>query len=450
MTGPISQGASAATPSSSVYRKYVLAILTLVYTLNALDQNLVSLLLQPIKLELHLSDSQLGLLTGISFAFFYATIGVPIARCSDRGNRVNIASAAMALWGVTVMCCYFVGNFRQLVIARIAAAIGESGGMPPTYSLVGDYFASGIARTRAMTVYMLAGPLSVLISFAVGGWLNVHYGWRSAFVLMGAPGLVIALVLKLTVREPRTLATGRTSDRSTRPPPPMMEVLDALRNGKSTRHLTVALILLYTMGAGLSQWYAAFLIRSHRMDTAELGAWLGAIFGLAGVAGVLLGGHVANRWFAYNEAGQMRSSGAAIALLAPALVLFLFAPEKHQALIALIPIAVACNFFFGPTFALLQRLVIDEMRATAVAVVMLLFNLIGMGIGPMLVGLLSDFLKPSCGEESLRYAMLSMSLLALWAAYHFWQVADAIRADLDAVITQSANTVHATRTEAHV
>src|SRR6266852_4948977 len=154
---------------SNAYKRYVLGTLTLVYTLNFMDRGLIMLLLQPIKEDLHLSDTQLGFLTGIAFALFYATLGLPIARWADRGNRATITSVAIALWGVTVMLCLFVGNFVQLVFARVAAAVGESGCMPPTYSLVGDYFPTSAERTRAMSVYMLANPLSTLGSFVVGG-----------------------------------------------------------------------------------------------------------------------------------------------------------------------------------------------------------------------------------------------------------------------------------------
>src|ERR1700733_313850 len=170
---------------SEAYKRYVLGALTFVYALNYLDRGLILLLLQPIKDDLHLSDTQLGFLTGIAFGLFYATLGVPIARWSDRGNRVTITSMAIALWGMTVMSCLFVSNFAQLLAARVAAAVGESGCMPPTYSLIGDYFPAATERTRAMAIYMLAGPLAAIVSFVLGGWLNELYGWRVTFFVMG-------------------------------------------------------------------------------------------------------------------------------------------------------------------------------------------------------------------------------------------------------------------------
>jgi predicted MFS family arabinose efflux permease len=418
---------------SEAYKRYALGAVTAVYTLNLLDRGLMSLLLQPIKQDLQLSDTQLGFLTGIAFGLFYATLGLPVARWADRGNRVTITSIAIGLWGLTVMACMFVTSYAQLVLARIAAAVGESGCKPPTYSLVGDYFPGPTERPRAIAVYMLAGPLASILSFMLGGWLNERYGWRHTFFLMGIPALLLAVVVKMTVVEPR--ARQASTHDSHRALPRMADVLRALWCQRSTRHLIIALILLFTMGMGLAPWYAAFMMRSHGMGTAELGTWLGLIFGLGGVAGVSLGGYVTSRWFAHDEGDQMRMSAAMVAAVVPFFVAFLLLPQKHQALLALIPLVIVCTFYLGPTYALMQRLVADEMRATTLAVVMLLANLIGMGAGPQIVGILSDLLAPVAGTESLRYAMVTMSFVALWAAYHFWQVGLTVKADLAAITT---------------
>jgi MFS family permease len=411
------------------YRHYVLAMLTLVFTLNYLDQGLVSLLLQPIKEDLHISDTQLGFLTGIAFAAFYATLGVPVARWADRGNRPTITSVAIALWGVTVMLCVFVTNFVQLLGARMAAAVGEAGCMPPTYSLLGDYFPGSAQRVRAMSIYWLAGPLAALISFIGGGCLNQLYGWRMTFFLMGIPGLVVAVLVKLTISEPRQLR-DKPGPASSAALPRMVDVVGLLWNRRSTRHASIAFILLYGLSSGLAPWYAAFMGRSHGMDTIALGTWLGLVFGVSGIIGILLGGYVGGSLFSENERGQMRVNAAMAALLVPCFALFLLLPRKDQALLSLAPLVVAFNLFLGPTFAVMQRLVPEETRATSAAVVMLLANLIGMGLGPQIVGILSDALMPAFGINSLRYAMLIVSLTSLWAAYHFWLVGESINADL--------------------
>jgi len=411
------------------YRFYVLGTLTTVYTLNYVDQGLITLLLQPIKVDLNLSDTQLGFLTGVAFALFYAVLGLPIARWADRGNRVNITALAVALWGLTVMSSVLVRNFWQLLLARIAAAIGESGCMPPTYSLLGDYFPGAGERARAMSIYMLASPLAGLISFIGGGRLNEALGWRMTFFLMGVPALVIALIVRMTVAEPRA-SVAHPAEVHLAEQPRVLSVLRMLWRQHSTRHLVLGLIYLLTMGSGIGAWNSAFMMRTHHMNTGQLGLWLGLIFGLGGMAGTLLGGIVAARWYPDNERGQMRLSALVIGSLIPWYFVFLLVPDRRVALLSLVPLIMASNFFIGPTFALLQRLMPDEMRATSLAIVLLLGNLIGMGLGPQIVGIASDLLKAQFGEDSLRYALLAMSFVALGTGYHFWKAGDFVEGEL--------------------
>ncbi len=298
---------------------------------------------------------------------------------------------------------------------------------PPTYSLVGDYFPEAAERTRALAIYLCGNSLSALASFIVGGWLNEHYGWRITFLVMGIAGLLLAVLVKFTIAEPRAVtARSRTASQL----PRTLDVFLLLWNRRSCRHLSIALILLYTLGLGLAPWYAAFMIRSHGMGTAELGAWLGVIFALGGIAGVLSGGYVASRWFANREGSQLRLSAVSVAALVPCFMAFLVLPHKHQALSALFPLMIVFNFCLGPTYSLLQRLVADEMRATVMAIVMLLANLIGFGIGPQLVGILSDLLMPAFGRDALRYAMLALSFVGLWAAVHFVLAGRSVEAEL--------------------
>jgi MFS family permease len=412
----------------SVAFGYGLTLLTAIHTLNYTDRAVFGLLLQSIKTDLDLSDTQLGFVTGIAFALFYATLGVPIARWSDRGNRVNIASMFMALWGVTVMATGLVVTFAQLVIARIAAAAGEAGCIPPTYSLVGDYFPEASARTRAMAIYMIASPLASIFAFVAGGFLNEQIGWRQTIAVIGVPGIVVALLARFTLTEPRQAAPDPPvkSDGS----PLFQKVLRAMWQVRSCRHLTVALILLYAVGLGLSPWYAAFLIRAHDMTTGELGLWFGGIFGIGGIVGVLLGGLMPLLKRAAGEKTQMRICALSVALLTPAFAAFLLAPGKYGAMAGLIPITLGFAFLLGPAFALLQRLVPGDMRASVMAVFMLLANLIGMGLGPQIVGILSDRFQESMGEDALRYAMLCLAGLPLWSAVHLWIVGGIIDDDL--------------------
>jgi len=210
-------------------------------------------------------------------------------------------------------------------------------------------------------------------------------------------------------------------------------VLHALWKQRASRHLVLAIIWIYTLALGLAPWYAAFIMRSHGMSTSEVGLWLGLIFGIGGIVGTLLGGHVSAHWLGRDERAQMRLSASVVACVVPFFLLFLLLRTKVQALLALVPLIIVGNFIFAPTFALLQRLVPDEMRATTLAVVMLAANLIGMGAGPQIVGVLSDLLMPTLGADSLRYAMLMVSLIALGPAYHLWRAGETVEAELAAV-----------------
>jgi MFS family permease len=414
---------------SPLYRWYVLGFLTVVFTWTLVDRGLLMLMLEPIKQELRLSDTQLGFLTGISFALFYATMGVPISRWSDRGNRGTITWLAMGLWSLTVMSCLFVGNLAQLVAARVAAAVGEAGCVPPTFSLVGDYFPRPRERTRAMTIYFLASPMSQLTAFLGGAVLYKQFGWRMAFFLVGLPGVLIALLAKATIFDPR-------SRRAVVPPgqpriPSLRDAAVLLWQCRSLRHLSIAIILTLTLSLGMHPWYVAFLVRSHGMRIGDLGFDLGLIFGLSGIVGVLVGGYASTSWIARSEQAQLRLSSVMTGLLAPSFAAFLVVGSASISLGTLVPLVLVFNFFIGPSFALLQRLVPVELRATTLSLVMLLTNLIGMGLGPQIVGMASDMLNPMLGAESLRYAMLTISGLALWGAFHFWRAGETVTEDLE-------------------
>jgi MFS family permease len=416
---------------STSYRRFVLGVLTLVYTLNFMDRGLVVLFLQPIKEDLHLSDTQLGFVTGIGFALFYAVLGVPVARIADRSNRVNLTSMAIGLWGLTLMTFMFVGNFVHLLLARIACAVGEAGAKPPSYSLVGDYFPGPAERARAMSIYFLGGPISALASYGLGGWLSDLYGWRTAFLLMGIPGILVALLVKLTVAETR----GRTEVRAVegRAGIPMTAVWRMLWSRRSTRHLSLAIVTYFVMPLGLVPWFGAFMSRSHGISTSETGVWLGLVFGVGGAVGAVLGGYVAGVLFSADERKQLLVSAGVMIGLVPCFAVFLLLPDKTGSLLAFSLIGIAFGYFSGPSFALLQRLVSNEMRATTMAMVMLAANLLGMGLGAQLVGVVSDLLAPSFGMSSLRYALLAVSLVALWPACHFWLARRTVKDDLAAV-----------------
>jgi len=410
----------------TAYKWYVLGILTAVYTLSILDQGVIGLLLPAIQQDLRLTDTQLGELTGLGFGIAFSVAGVPAAYWADRANRVAISSGALALWGGSMVASWFAGNFFRLVLARIGCAVGGAACMPATYALIGDHFPQAKERSAALTLYTLANPLALLVGLGISGWLSTHLGWRLTLASLGLPGLLTSLLLALTVREPR-LSQAASSPRSG---VRARGLISMLWRRPTTRHLTIAITLLYTTGLGLVPWYPAFLIRSHATDPTQIGLWLGVIFGVGGSVGILVGGYVAVRVAAESESHQLRLIALAVALSAPCMGLFLLLPSTFLALCAFVPFTILACIYFGPTFSLLQRLVADDVRATTLALVMLVSNLIGMGLGPQLVGSLSDLFAGAVGIESLRYAMLTVSTLILWSAYHFWRAARSVCADL--------------------
>lgn len=417
---------------SSVRKRCALVVLSFIYGLSFADRALLGMLLQSIKEDLRLSDSQLGFLSGTASGLFFAILGVSVARWADRGNRVTIASVGIALWGCTVMASAWVGSYVQMIVARVAASIGEAGGGPPTYSLLGDYFPQAAERTRAMYAYQAAGPIAITIGLTFAGWVNEVYGWRQTFVVMGAVGLCLALIAKLTLKEPR-ISKASLSGSARSSVPSFRSILVVVWGQKACRHLMFASIVLTTMVAGTSPWLSSFMVRSHGMETAELGMWIGFGYGLSGLAGLLLGAYVVNRWFVTSEKKQLRLAALGVVCSLPLMITFLTVPEKHEALGAFVLQTVTLNAFLPPVLALLQRLIPDDMRATVMAMITMVATIVGMAVGPQLVGTLSDLLKPALGPDALRYAMMIVSCLALWGACHLWVSSRAIEHDLSRV-----------------
>ncbi len=426
---------------TTAYRRYALALMTTVYGLNLTERVLMTLLIEPMRIDLALSDTQVGLVTGIVFGVFYVVAGLPLSRLADRGNRSLIAAGSIGLWGATMLCFAFVGSFAQLLAARLAVAVGEAGCKPPTYSLVGDYFPGPAERTRAMTVYWLSNPVSALFGFIIGGWLNQHFGWRHTFLIMGLPGIAIAVLFWLTLREPRQARAAGPVAAATPPASSLWHAFLLMWRQATARNVMIALILFYTLGHGLTPWYGAFLIRSHGMATSELGLWLGLIMGGGGIVGITLGGYIASRFLGENERGQLMLTGTMVMMMVPLLAAFLFLPNRYHALAMLVPYMALMFFLFAPTFALFQRLLPANVRATTLAIVMTLVHLISMGVGPQVVGIVSDLLKPTLGTDSLRYGMIAVSLVAIPAGCFFWLAARTVARDLAASEAVAAGSI---------
>ena len=413
------------------YKHYALLLLTVVGVFNYLDRGVLAMSLESIKAEFELSDGQLGLMSGFAFALFYAVAGVPIARWADRGNRNHVITVTAVLWSAMLVLCGLVGNYSQLLLARMGVAVGESGCVPPAQSIISDYF-NRAERPRAMSIYWLCAPIATLLSYAGGGWLIENLGWRTTFIIIGFPGLLLAIVVKLTLREPRLMHESQIVLKQSEPS--IRDALSKLWRRHALRHTVMAFVVSMFFMIGIAVWTPAFFIRSHGMSAAELGVWIGLSLGLGGLFFTYLGGYLATRYAAQREALQMKSV-ALVAVCCSGLYLVCFlSGSKTTALILLsIMNGVLLPLVTAPIFSVIQSLTEERMRAMVLALILMFSHLIGMGLGPMAVGLASDALIPMFEQDSLRYSLLFFSPGFLWWAFHAWKASITIEDDIRTV-----------------
>ena len=423
------QDANAEKPGifSPAVRNYALSVLVVVYTFNFIDRQILSILLEPIKQDLGLSDSALGMLTGFAFALFYATLGIPIARFADRGNRRNLIALALTIWSGMTALSGLAQNFWHLLLARIGVGVGEAGCSPPAHSMIADYFPAE-NRATALGIYSLGIPFGILFGFIAGGWLNEFFGWRVAFFVVGIPGVLLALLVRYTLREPpRGMAEGRVAEAEQ---PTVMETFRFLWSKRSFRHMAVGGGLTAFVGYGVVTWVPSFLIRSYGMSTGDVGTYLGLILGIPGGIGIALGGYLADRYGARDTRWYLWVVAVALIACVPlSFGVYLSATAFASLMFLIIPILLG-NFYQATTFSQTQGLVSLRMRSVAAAVLLFILNIIGLGAGPQAVGILSDVLQPQYGDESLRYALLILSLVNVWSAYHYYLAGKYLKDDL--------------------
>jgi MFS family permease len=430
-------------PRTSGYRAYLLAVLLVILAFNYVDRYALGWVLESIKTDLHLSDSQLGFLGGIAFALFYSVMGIPIARWADRGNRVTIVSITAIVWSAMVALCGAATSFVQLLLIRIGVGVGEAGCIPPAHSLIADHFTRA-ERPRAVAIYMQGASVSVVIGYFLAGWLNELYGWRTMFVLLSVPGLLLGIVARVTLSEPRL--KGRMSQATPRgviPPavsptgqrsakhPSLKEVCASLWANRSFRHLLWCYSLLSFFNYGVLNWQPAFFVRSFGMNTGELGTWFAVVYGVSTLLGIYGGGEWASRRAPNNEPLQLKAMAIANAIFNGVLWSLVYFMHTRYLAFALMGLAnLGSTMIYGPLFATFQTLVSPRMRAMSIAIVYFFANLIGLGLGPVAVGALSDALRPLVGEESLRYALFALCPGYLWASWHLWRASRTVTRDL--------------------
>lgn len=406
---------------SNLYRNYVLAMLTMVYVFNFIDRQLLVILQESIKKELHLSDTQLGLLSGFTFAIFYVTMGIPIARFADKGNRRNIVAISLGLWSVMTAFSGMARNFIQLLLARIGVGVGEAGGSPPAHAMISDYFPPK-KRATALSVYSTGIYIGILVGFLMGGYLNQHLGWRTAFFVLGIPGIFFSLLFYITVKEPRRGATDAYAARINEPHS-LREVLTLLYSTKTFIYLALATGLHVFCIYGLLNWAPSFLSRLHGMKNSEIGVSLGLIFGIGGGAGTFAGGFLTDYFGKRDKRWYLKVPAYAILISILFAAGALFLHNTFLSLLCLGCCALLHSMYLGPAIAVAHSLVPASMRALTSAILFLVMNLIGLGFGPLVVGLISDLLAPALGTESLRWAMSIILVVSVASAAAFFSSA---------------------------
>ena len=428
--GEVSSAATAPTGGSApaftqAYRAYALGLLVVVYVLNFVDRQILTILAKPIADELQFSDTQLGLLTGPAFALFYTFAGIPIARWADVGVRRSIIALALLIWSGMTALTAGASSLTQLALARVGVGVGEAGCSPPAHSLISDLFPLE-RRATALAIYSLGIPIGASLGSLIGGWLGQLYGWRVAFLAVGVPGVLLALIVRFTLREPPRAATLRKRDS-------VREVFAFMLRRRAFVHMSIGASLHAFYGYGAASFIPVFLIRVHGFALGELGTWLAAIGLTTGVLGTYLGGAVSDRLASAGARWYMRVPAFASIIGLPFAFLFYLWPEGRTAILLSIPGALLGPIYLGPTFAMTQSLVRPDMRALASAILLFIINLIGLGLGPWFVGMLSDALKPTYGVDAIRYALLGTVVVgAAWSSVHYLLASRTLEADLRA------------------
>jgi predicted MFS family arabinose efflux permease len=427
VSNPISAANGGVAGFSNAYRHYVLAILTAMYVVNYLDRQILALLLQPIKNEFHISDTALGLLAGPTFALFYATLGIPIARLADKGNRRNIIAVSLGLFSLMTVVCGLAAQFWQLLLARVATGVGEAGTGPSAQAIISDLYPPQ-SRATAQSFYSAGLNIGLLIAFAIGGFIAQKYGWRAAFLAAGIPGLVLVFVVMFTMREPLRGISENLKDSGEAVP--LGNVIRILWSQRSFRWIALGAAMASFSGYGATAFIPAFLVRSHHMSVAEIGLAFAALAGVGGWIGTFLAGIIADRMGRRDVRWNVYVPIGAVFLAVPFAPVFYLAHSTTVALLAaIIPTAMGA-VFVGPSVTMAQGLVPLRMRATAAAILLFILNIIGLGLGPQAVGFVSDLLAPTLGADSLRYALLIGPVAGVVSALCYWRAASTLAADL--------------------
>lgn len=415
-------------PANSL--RLTLWVLLIVYIFNFLDRQIVNILAEPISRDLGLSDTQIGLMTGIAFAAFYTFLGIPIARYSDRPstNRVGLISVSLVIWSGMTAVCGVAQNFVQLLLARIGVGVGEAGCTPAAHSLIAD-LAPPEKRASAISFYSLGIPIGGLLGMVMGGLVADAYGWRTAFFLAGLPGIIMALVVWFVLRDPRMSA--KVQAHKAAPTLSTGEALGVIFKSRSFIYLAIAGAAAAFLGYGKATWTTIFFQRTHDLSPGEVGFWFGIGGGIAGTLGTWAGGWFADRYGRENRRHVLTAPAIGMVLAIPVAIAAYMAQNWWLSLLLIMVPTVLNGLYIGPTYSCAQGLVPLRARAMAAAVLLFAQNLIGLGLGPLFFGILSDLVKPMAGPDSVRWVLYGAALMGLIPSFFFWRASLRLNAELD-------------------
>jgi len=411
----------AAQPIPKGLRTYMLTVLTLIYVINGVDRSVMWVVLEPIKRELVLTDTELGALSGFAFGVFYALAGIPLGMLADRVQRRRVIALAVGVWSAMTASCGLAGSFWQLFMARVAVGAAESGAPPASISLITDLYPKK-SRSGAIAVYMSGSSLALVLTYAMGSWIASRFGWRAGFYAAGIPGVLLALLVWTTFREPARGGADAVQPAARESPAGLGATLRLLASIPPVRWMFCAMTSTSVAAVGLSTFMMSFLLRSHHMTLAQAGMLiaLGHVFAACAITAV---GRLADRLILRDERWNLRLP-ALIACLGLPLTLVLTLLDSPLAVYVALPLVSAVpGSQYGPVYSFLQNQVRPTMRATTMSLAYVIQNLLGIGLGSLVVGVVSDRLKASQGDDSLRYAMALAGILYLVAALCYWRSA---------------------------
>jgi MFS family permease len=401
-----------------------LILFMLIHTILSVDRSIPSIVLEPIKREYGVLDSQLGLLP-LGFAIFFGVCGVPLGRWVDRGVRRNVLALCVAIFSLMTGAAGLTTSFAQLLGTRLLVGAGEAGGMPAMLSMISDLFPAK-RRASVISIFYLGVPLGFILTFLVGGQLAGAIGWRSVFYAAAAPGLLLSLLIFVILREPTRGAVQGGAGVSHS----WTASLRFILTQPALRHLLATTVIISALSAAVMSWAVSFLIRSHHLSLPQAGLFMAVAYGGMSAVGTLGGGWLADALARSDVRWRAWSCAIATLLACPGLACFLLAPSILTAGLALCLWSLASGFIYGPVLGLTQSLTPPNMRGMSTGLYYVLSHFAGVGSGPLLVGVFSDLLRPSYGVDSLRYGMLALSVLYVWAAVHFILVGRTLKADL--------------------